>query len=234
MKQVLVTGAGRGLGRALISEFVDRGRIVIALVRSKADETAVTHQFRERVVPLCCDLTSPQLENQVETLFRRFGIVTLDCLVNNAAISSHVAPLADVDVSEVTRLLDVNLLGPIRMAKACLPQLLKGESPLVLNISSRLGSLTGTATRDTPYCSYSYRISKAALNMFTLCMAIDPSLRGVKVVSMHPGSIRTAMGGAAAAESAVAAAKKVIAVMENISSVESGTFLSADGGRLEW
>jgi NAD(P)-dependent dehydrogenase (short-subunit alcohol dehydrogenase family) len=234
MKHVLVTGAGRGLGRALVSEFVDHGGIVIALVRSKSDEDAVTHRFREKVVPLCCDLTSPQLESQVASLFQRTGIVTLDCLVNNAAISSHVAPLADVDVSEVNRLLDVNLLGPVRLTKACLPQLLKGESPLVLNISSRLGSLAWTAKRDGPVCSYSYRISKAALNMFTLCLAIDPTLRGVKIVSMHPGSIKTAMGGSETAESAEAAAKKVVAVVENISSVESGSFLNAEGDHLEW
>jgi NAD(P)-dependent dehydrogenase (short-subunit alcohol dehydrogenase family) len=234
MQHVLVTGAARGLGRALISELVDHGRIVIALVRSQSDAHALTDQFREKVAPLCCDLTSPQLEEQVETFFRRSGIGALDCLVNNAGLSSHVAPLAGIDVSEVGRLLDVNLLGPIRMTKACLPQLLKSEAPLVLNISSRLGSLAGTARKDAPDGSYAYRISKAALNMFTLCMAIDPSLRGVKVISMHPGSIRTAMGGAAAAESAEAAAKKVVAVIDNISSVESGAFLNAEGGRLEW
>ena len=70
--------------------------------------------------------------------------------------------------------------------------------------------------------------------MFTLCMAVDPSLRGVKVLSVHPGSIRTEMGGAAAADSAEAAAKKVVAVIDNVSPVESGAFLNADGGRLEW
>ena len=234
MRHVLVTGAGRGLGRALIAEFVSHGRVVVALVRSAADADAITGQFRENVVPLCCDLTSPRLESRVETLFQQTGIVRLDCLVNNAAISSQVGSLANVDASDVNRLLEVNLLGAIRMTKACLPQLLRAESPLVLNISSRLGSLARTAKRDVPDCSYAYRISKAALNMFTLCMAVDPTLRGIKIVSMHPGSIRTAMGGSEAGESAEAAAKKIITIVDNTSWIESGTFLNAEGDRLDW
>ena len=147
MQYVLVTGAGRGLGRALISKSAGRGWTVIALVRSRAHHDALSEQFREKVKPLCCDLTSPQLEDQVEDFFRRSGIRSLDCLVNNAGLASRVSSLADIDVSEVRRLLDVNLMGPIRMTKACLPQLLQSEAPLVLNISSRLGSLAGTAKK---------------------------------------------------------------------------------------
>lgn len=180
----MLTGVSRGLGRELVTAFVAAGWDVVGTSRSPLeDRGGAEHRH------VVGDVDDPRTAQAVlEALDGR----PLDLLVNNAVAGSTQSRLADVDPDELARSLAVNVGGPLRMAQVLLPSLLAAERPLILNLSSRLGSMTRQARGDFQGSgsSYAYRISKAALNMLTICLANELGDR-VRCWAVHPGVLGT-------------------------------------------
>jgi NAD(P)-dependent dehydrogenase (short-subunit alcohol dehydrogenase family) len=182
MTTTLVLGANRGIGLALTKRFAARGDTVIACCRSPSPELETLGVRVEANV----DSTS---DENVAALAKRLSGTAIDVLVLNAGILRWHS-LDDLDLEEVTEQLEVNAVGTLGVAKALLPNL--GGGSMIGIVTSRMGSIGDNTSGGL----YGYRMSKAALNAAGVSLAIDLKPRGIAVVILHPGFVRTEMTGA--------------------------------------
>ena len=202
----VIVGASRGIGAALTEEFLLHGWTVVALARTPTQSRLdfLTAAYPARLHALPADVTAAaSLDAAVEKTRAIAG--TIDVLVNNAGIllSRETPGVAAYDPDELTRTLDVNTVGPLRVLRAFAGLLRTspetsnpngaGMSPAarVVNITSIMGSLSAVSGPR----NYAYSVSKAALNMLTRLVHQELKDRGIGVWAMHPGWVRTDMGG---------------------------------------
>jgi len=189
---LLITGAGRGLGHEIAAEALERGHRVVAGVRSPADNgklASLAGKYGARLETARLDVTDEAGIAALASDMKREGR-TLGAIVNNAAIlAARSTPIEQLDMDEVARSFDINLYGPMRVVKHFLPLLTEPGAALI-NISSEAGSITNAYPGDYPYA-----ISKTALNMFSQQLLAYVKDRGVQVLSVHPGWMKTDMGG---------------------------------------
>ncbi len=230
----IITGAARGFGRALTSAFHAAGWHVIPIVRNPADVEALSNVFREHCSPISADITTSSVSEQIPLAIAAAG-GGLSVLINNAGIPSHGATIDAIDLDDIGLLLATHCTGALRLAKICAPFLRKQPDAWIVNVSSRLGSLQRNSLGEfgREGHSYAYRIAKAALNMATLCLAHDESLAGVRVIAIHPGRMRTLLGGDdaphTAGESAAILLRRV-----RMGEFQSGRFYDLYGGEIPW
>lgn len=183
----LITGAGRGIGRATAEAFADEGYAVVIAERVPPLGRQTERALRQRgatAVFLRTDVASPaSVERTVRAVVRRFG--RLDCVVNNAGVLSP-GPLAGLPVRELDRMLAVNLRGPLVVSRAALPAMLRRRSGSIINVASQLGK-TGIADYVT-YCA-----TKFGVVGFTQALADELSGTGVSVWAVCPGLVDTEM-----------------------------------------
>ena len=131
-------------------------------------------------------------------------------------------------------LFQANCLGALRCTRACLPYLRTAPHPLVVNISSRLGSMSWNVTHPSvaKVHSYSYRVSKASMNMLTVCMALELESIGIRVVAVHPGTVRTRLGSPDAKLSPREAAAALVRLFS--SDLNGPQFLDPDRKSYAW
>ncbi|HEX9795040.1 MAG TPA: SDR family oxidoreductase, partial [Planctomycetota bacterium] len=153
-----------------------------------------------------------------------------DLLLNNAGISrGRRAGVDQVDLEDMRRCFEINALGPLRVARALHATLAKGTRPRLVNMTSLMGSIADNSSGG----SYAYRTSKTALNMITRNLAHDLG-PGLVVAALHPGWVRTDMGGKSAPLAIDAAVAAMIATIDGLGSAHSGAFLDRDGATLPW
>lgn len=185
---VLITGANRGLGAAMVAALARLGAHVMLGVRRIATGEAVVAGLPEcegRLDVVACDVAVPgDAERSVEATVKRFG--SLDILINNAGQIEPIGHFLDTPAADWEAAITVNLLGPERMARAALPHLLKSHAGTLLNISSGAGHNPREGW--SAYCS-----SKAALAMFTRAVALEYGARGLRAYGFQPGVIDTDM-----------------------------------------
>jgi len=139
-------------------------------------------------------------------------------------------PVGHIDYEAWQETFRVNTLGPMRVTEALCPQLARGARPLVVAISSNMGSITGiSAPRD-----YAYRSSKAALNAAMRGLALELEPLGIGVLLLHPGWARTRMGGPTAAITPEDSVAAMFALVDDFAPEMSGQFLRYDGTPLPW
>ena len=139
-------------------------------------------------------------------------------------------PLTDLDLKEFEQVLDVNTLGPVRVTQALLPNLRRGSGKMIVGISSVLGSIAGN--EDGGF--YGYRESKAALGMFIRSLAAELKKEGFICVAIHPGWVKTDMGGPGAPLTPEESVTGVRKVLDGLKSENTGQFLSYKGTPLPW
>lgn len=230
MKIALVTGANRGLGRETVRQLAERGFSVYLTSRSAAGEAAAA-ELRQTGLDVRfhqLDVANGQSIAELSE-FLRDTYDQLDVLVNNAGIHYDTFQTTlTADFSIVEEAFQVNTLGPWRVTKALLPLLTAAPAARVVNVSSSSGSFTDSWP-GTP----AYSMSKAALNMLTVKMAADLAGTKVKVNSVCPGWVRTAMGGDAAPRSVAEGAASILWAALLEADGPSGGFFR-DGERVVW
>jgi NAD(P)-dependent dehydrogenase (short-subunit alcohol dehydrogenase family) len=180
--KVLVTGAARGLGRALVAAFLDSGAArVFATFRNAESAAASGFVGDRRVERLVVDVTS---DASVDAASRRCGQV--DILVNNAAVIFNTPPLGAQDLDPARLEMETNYWGVLRMCRAFAPQLTASGNGAAVNILS-IGALA-----PLPFCG-SYCASKAAAWSATQSMRAEFRPRGVRVAAVFAGAIATDM-----------------------------------------
>ena len=184
----IVTGAGRGIGRAIALRYSQEGAAVALAARTRAqiDEAAAEIESAGgRALAIQCDVSSESdVDRLVDATVRQFG--KIDILVNNAAVNLPPTDLTEVDLSVWRNVIDVNLTGAFICTRAVLPHMKRIGSGVVLILSS-VGGRRGAAGRGP------YRASKAALINFTETIGAEGAEYGVRAVCLCPGGVDTDM-----------------------------------------
>lgn len=233
-KRVLITGAGRGIGLELARRLIADGHEVWGTARQPSPR-ALSNLGPAGV--LAMDLAD---EASVVTAAEGLARETdgLDLLINCAGLDArafgaapHKRGAFDVDAHTFTEVTRVNATGPMIVTRELLPLLRKGRDPLVLNVSSQLGSMQAAATmgNDTSYC-----VSKAALNMWSVKAAAELRPEGIAVVMLHPGWVSSDMGGSAAPMTPTESADAIVATISELSLEDTGRFIRWDGTDHPW
>lgn len=220
----LITGAGRGIGLEMTRQLLADGETVVATAR-RPEALADLASSRLKVIAL--DVTD---KAAVAALGESVG-ETLDVIVNNAGVlidrnETTLAPDLSWEIFEET--LRVNTIAPLFVTRALLPRL-RQPGGKVLMVTSGMGSLAQDSSDTT-----AYRASKAGLNRITRGLARDLAPRGVAVLSMHPGWVRTAMGGPGAAVAVEDSAAGLIARVRALDLSTTGRFVGHDGKAFPW
>jgi NAD(P)-dependent dehydrogenase (short-subunit alcohol dehydrogenase family) len=228
----LITGANRGLGLAFARESLARGHRVFATCRhpDEADELqAMTAEHPDLLTILHLDVTG---EETIEAAARavRSQEGALDLLINNAGTNPSGERLGNLDAETMLHTYRVNSVGPMLVTQAHLDLLRAGDDPKILNISSTSGSLA----RKSSGGGYSYSSSKAALNMLTRALAFDLQSDDVIVVAIHPGWVRTDMGGEAAPVAPTESVRGVLDVADDLCQEDTGLFFTYEGRQAPW
>lgn len=228
MRTVLITGANRGIGLAHAARYLERGVRVFATARlpSEAEDLeALGRAHPERLTILPFDARDPAAPGELK---RALGDTPLDLLFNNAGMG-HRGGFGAIEAHEFMEVMAVNGLAPLLLAQALIDNVAASARRLIANQSSQLGSLT-----EATGGAYAYRASKAALNMITRAMAGDLRARGVTVLTLHPGWVRTRMGGPNAPVELDASVSGQQAIFEAASLDDSGKFFNFDGKPIPW
>jgi NAD(P)-dependent dehydrogenase (short-subunit alcohol dehydrogenase family) len=183
-----VTGAGRGIGRAIAQSLAAAGAVVAVTSRS-ADELNETVRLIEkdggRAVAYPADVTdAAQIQFTVTAIEASLG--PIDVLVNNAGSPGPLKPLLETEVADWWRAMEVNMLGPLLCTRLVLPGMASRRRGRIINVSS------GAGTNAIPFFS-SYVCGKTAVIRFSECLALETKPYGITVFSIAPGTVRTAM-----------------------------------------
>lgn len=226
MTTILVTGAARGIGRALCEDALRRGWSVIGSVREAETAKALETEFGSQFQALVFDVTNADAIARAAAHLDR----PIDILINNAGIIGPERQSAlDMDFAGFAETLAVNVLAPLRIAQAFLPHLKRGERPRLMTVSSGMGSMSYASSDHL-----AYRASKAAVNKVTQGLATDLKRFGIAVVSIHPGWVRTDMGGRGADIEAAESAKGILDIAGKLDLAGTGRFLWYDGSDMAW
>lgn len=221
---VLITGANRGIGLEYARQFAAKGYKVIGTARDPADAKELA-AVAGRVEPL--DVTDAA---SVAALAARLNGVAIDILVNNAGMFDRKDVSVDrVDFVMMEQTFAVNTLGPLRVTQALLPNLRAGKRRTIVNMSSQLGSIE-QSNGDW----YAYRASKAALNQITRTLSAELASDGFTVVVLHPGWVRTDMGGAGATYTPQESVRGLITVIDKLGPADNGRFYDFKGNPIPW
>ncbi len=220
MARFVVTGASRGIGLEMVRQLNERGDDVIAAVRTPSEELLAIGCEVAGGVDVTTDEGAQRLVNALKG--RR-----VDVLVNNAGILIPDT-LATLDFTDAMRQYEVNALGPVRITRALLPLMEEGSKIGI--VTSRVGSMGDNASGG----NYGYRMSKAAANMAAVNLAVELKARGIAVVALHPGYVRTDMTRGQGNISPEPAAKGLILRLDELTMETTGTFWHAEGHQLPW
>jgi NAD(P)-dependent dehydrogenase (short-subunit alcohol dehydrogenase family) len=183
---LLVSGASRGLGRAIVHTALQAGHSVVAGVRRPDALDDLQHRHPDRLAVTQLDVTDGDAARRaVATTVARFG--RLDVLVNNAGYA-HVAAIEDADFADFQAQLDANLLGVVRLTQAALPTMRRQRSGHIIQISSVGGRMA------TPGLG-AYQTAKWAVGGFSSVLAREVGPLGIKVTVLEPGGMRTDWAG---------------------------------------
>lgn len=221
MTRVVITGGNRGIGRELARLYHDAGaEIVLGLRRPETGEG-----LPYRSIPL--DVGD---DVSVRRFADTLGDLPVDILINNAGIIGPERQSAlDTDYSGFIDTLTINTVGPLRVTQSLLPNLRQSASSKVAIISSQMGSLSYAKSDRV-----AYRSSKAAVNKIAQCLATDLEEEGITVAAIHPGWVRTDLGGPSADIAPDESAQGVKLVIDRLSIAVSGRFWNYDGSELPW
>lgn len=218
---ILVTGANRGLGLELTRQYAAAGHRVLACSRSLAEAPACAGAVIWKA------LDTGKAES-IESLAADLAAAPVDILINNAARRGDTGGLDALSPDDFLATIRVNTLGPLLMVKAFRPHLERGRRRIVANISSRAGSVAEGLDADG---DYAYRCSKSALNIATAKLAFDHKLI---FLALHPGWVKTDMGGPGAEVTVAESARGLRALIDAARHEDSGSFRCFDGSRIGW
>ena len=227
---ILITGANRGLGLEFTRQFAPEAERIIACCRNlaRANElTRIASQSEGVVQTRTLDVTNGE---QIKALAAELAGQPIDLLLNNAGIIGPRSAGSVQDIDAWRQVLEVNTIAPLKMVESLLDSVALSKRKLIVNISSKMGSMGDNQSGG----SYIYRSSKAALNAVMKSLSLDTADRGVTVLLLHPGWVATDMGGPNGLIDAVTSVTGMKGVIDRADSGVAGHFLNYDGTEIPW
>ena len=222
MSNIVITGANRGIGLALARLYNDRGESVFAVCRESSDELDALGVRVESGI----DVTDGDLLTELAS---RLSSIDIDVLINNAGVMRPTSFDEIENQLDAFRLqFEVNSLAPLRVTRALLDRL--GEGSRVAIITSRMGAIADNDSGG----HYGYRMSKTAVNMGGVSMALELKERGIAVGLLHPGYVRTQMTGNTGHVDPEESARGLVQRIDELSIERTGRFYHANGEELPW
>jgi NAD(P)-dependent dehydrogenase (short-subunit alcohol dehydrogenase family) len=227
MERILITGANRGVGFALVKQYIASGDVqIFATCRTPERATelnALADQHAGEIIVVPLDINDEaSIEASVKLVEQQTS--ALDVVINNAGIypkgahqSSSLGQLSLADVAEVV---NTNSVSPLIVSQAYRHLLKQGNTPRLVMISSQMGSLNLAGS--------------ASMNMAAVTLSQDSQMSGVIVVTTHPGWVQTDMGGAGASITPTESASGLKALIDGLTASDNGKFYRWDGSEHAW
>lgn len=241
MRRILITGSNRGIGLDLVQRYLQQAdTLIFAACRTPAraealNKLAALYPERLKIIPLD---VADQASIAESLRLVSAQVDGLELLINNAGIlpggvadrEPSTSAFGALEAGAMLEVFHINTVAPIMVAQAYADLLRKGNGARLINVSSDAGSIT----RRGEGCNYAYPASKAALNMLTRCLAGDFLADGVIAVSVHPGWIRTDMGGPDALFGLEDTIPGLMKVIDGLTLADSSRFYNWDGTLVPW
>ncbi|XP_037306924.1 C-signal isoform X2 [Pungitius pungitius] len=257
---ILVTGANRGIGLELVQQLAEttgRDAHIYACCRAPEGSGAqalrdLTTQYPGKVTIMKLDVSDEDsISAAFQALNKQLGAGGLNLLINNAAINQpgSPGPLSATGKQDMMQVYETNVVGPFLIAKMFLPLLQRAaemDSPqkegdkmscrrsAIINMSTLVSSIEKCPETFAQAQMYSYRASKAALNMVTRCQSEDFKRHNILVTAIHPGWVRTGMGGKEAPLSTQESVHGMLTMMSSLSDKDCGMLLDWQGNGIPW
>lgn len=226
---ILITGANRGIGLQFVTTLAKRGDTVIATARNVDEASALREvaDSAENVRVVALDINDEESLERLNQLLEEEGV---DLLINNAGQYTRGEGVGNFNFEGMRSEFETNVLGTLRVIQTVLPALRRGKNKKIVNISSKMGSISD----NTSGGAYAYRMSKTALNMATRSLSRDLLPAGFTVLTMHPGWVQTDMGGPNALIDTETSVTGMLKVIDHAGLEESGRFWEWNGEEVPW
>ena len=230
MATVLITGTNRGIGLEFVKQFLAREDTVLATWRDMGSATEL-RQLKNDTRKLHIFELDVSSQKSMEDLTLQLAGHAIDIFINNAGVyGPRDSTFGKCSANEWAKVLQVNAKAPMILTQLLIDNLRDGSDKKLLYITSKMGSIDDNKGGG----SYVYRSSKAALNAVVKSISVDLRDSGFSVAVLHPGWVQTDMGGPNALIDVTTSVSKMIDVIDNLNSHNSGSFFNYDGGIIPW
>jgi NAD(P)-dependent dehydrogenase (short-subunit alcohol dehydrogenase family) len=229
MSRYVVTGTNRGIGLEFVKQLLAQGHEVIATARDPEAVSALKALQAEgnlRLLPL--DISD---EGSVAAFVSAVGAEPIDVLINNAGVyGPREASLGSLRTADWAEVMLIDLIAPLMLTQALLPALRRGKDKRIAFLSSMMGSIADNSSGG----SYIYRSAKAGLNQAVKSLAVDLAKEDFIVLPLHPGWVKTDMGGPNAMIDTTISVTGLLQRIQKTTTADSGKFLNYDGKVIAW
>lgn len=227
MPTAFITGASRGIGLEFARQYLADGWRVIGTCRDPSNAKELSGLDGDVDVH-ALDVTD---HAQVQALAKSLKREAIDVLLNNAGIyGPKPSPFGGVDYDAWKQVLEVNTMAPLKVCECFVDHVVAGDLKIMASVTSKMGSIAD----NTSGGSYIYRSSKAALNAVMKSLAADLTSREVTVIVLHPGWVKTDLGGPSALISVDESVSGMRRVIDGLRPEDTGQFFNYDGSRVPW
>lgn len=230
MATYFITGCNRGLGLEMAQQLVQRGERVIATCRDIATASDLTElALRSQGLSLI-EMDMASLESMTEAV-ALLNEEPIDVFINNAGIyGPRDANFGNVAGDDMALVLHVNAIAPLQLTQLLIPRLRTGKGKKLAFVSSKMGSIADNGRGG----SYIYRCSKTALNSVVKTLAVDLAEEGFIAAALHPGWVRTDMGGPNGLIDAEESVRGMLQVIDALTPAATGEFINYNGAAIPW
>jgi NAD(P)-dependent dehydrogenase (short-subunit alcohol dehydrogenase family) len=231
MPTLLITGANRGIGLELTRQYLDEGWRVYATCRtpkkaSELNKLLMKHKKKLSVHPL--DVTNYE---QMDALKYALDDKPVDILLNNAGVyAAKASRFGETDNDAWEEAVQVNLISPMKMMENFVDNVAASKKRIIASMSTKMASMDDNSSGG----AYAYRATKAALNAVMVSAAHDLRHRKIAAIILHPGWVRTDMGGPNGEISVKESAEQLRNILGDVSMEDSGKFFDIDGTVIPW
>ena len=228
---ILITGANRGIGLEMVKYSMKQGWRVFACCRNPHTAENLFNVAKLSNGQISVHIADMQELSTLQALSYELRNDPIDMLINNAGVyGSDKNKLGNVDVESWLQAFQINSIAPLKMVEAFSEQLLMGKRKIIACMSSKMGSMADNGYGN----SYIYRSSKAALNAVVKSLSIDLKGKNIISVALHPGWVKTDMGGANAEITTVESVEQIFSHLSSLTMKDSGRFIDIDGSDIPW
>lgn len=230
MATVLITGTNRGIGLEFVKQYLGRGDTVLATCRDVASASGLQElaEGNDKLTLLSLDVNSDESR---AAFAAEIANTAIDVFINNAGIyGPRDASFGNVSAENWEEVMYVNAIAPMLLTQEIIGSLRQGADKKLVYITSKMGSIDDNSGGG----SYIYRSSKTALNSVVRSISVDLNSEGFSVAVVHPGWVRTDMGGPNGLIDTQTSVNGMVGVIDNLSLSNTGQFFNYDGNPIAW